>query len=207
MSEPAEPPALRLYQPGETPSAATNPAVAYVEGLAAGSRPAVVSTLKAILAEHGHPDADWTTFGWWTLRHGDTSNIRAALADRFAPTTTNRAMAVLRGVLREAWLAGLLDHEAMARATALPSVRGSRLPVGRHVETGEQRELFAACAQDRSLVGRRDAARVPRSERCPCRPGHGATWRSGWRHGWSRPGSRSWMTANRCSSAPGAVGT
>ena len=154
-----EQPVLRLYHEGETSkSVSTNPAVAYVEGLAGGSRPAVVSTLRAILVAHGQPEADWRTFAWAELRHPDTTNIRAVLADRYAPATCNRALSVLHGVMKEAWLGGLIDHESMARSTALPSVRGSRLPTGRHVEVGEQRALFAVCAQDRSLVGRRDAA-------------------------------------------------
>jgi site-specific recombinase XerD len=44
------------------------------------------------------------------------------------------------------------------RAADLPGVRGERLPRGRALSQGELRALFAACAQDPSAAGARDAA-------------------------------------------------
>lgn len=138
------------------PAPCDNPALTYVRRLAPGSRSAVTSALRQLLGTLGD-DINPFTFPWEGLRHTETSAIRAALAARLAPATTNRALAVLRGVLQEAWLAGLMGHEEMARASHLPSVRGSRLKAGRHVPVGEQRALFEACAADRSPLGRRDA--------------------------------------------------
>ena len=45
-----------------------------------------------------------------------------------------------------------------SRAADLPAVRGSRLPSGRALTSGEVIALFAACAADRSAAGARDAA-------------------------------------------------
>ncbi|MYF09298.1 MAG: tyrosine-type recombinase/integrase, partial [Rhodospirillaceae bacterium] len=57
----------------------------------------------------------------------------------------------------EAWKLGLMDGEDCQRALSVPSVKGSRLPAGRALDTGELRALFAAC-RDGTPAGARDAA-------------------------------------------------
>jgi site-specific recombinase XerD len=103
----------------------------------------------------GHRGA--LVFPWDQLRPERTSALRAALAERFAPSTANRHLAALRGVLREAWRCGLISAEERDRASDLPPVRGERLPRGRALEAAELRQLFEACA-DGSALGARDAA-------------------------------------------------
>jgi site-specific recombinase XerD len=140
------------------PSLAENPVAVYLRRLSAGSRGSIRSSLRQVLDVLGASDVDLLSFPWERLRYAETSAIRSALAERYAPATGNRALSAVRGVLKEAWRLGLMSNEAMARATDLPPIRGSRLPAGRYVTSGEQRALFEACAADRTPAGRRDAA-------------------------------------------------
>ena len=94
---------------------------------------------------------------WHALRFAHVAALRAVLAERFAPATTNKYMSAIRQVMRQAWLLGLMDGEDYQRAAAVRNVKGSRLPAGRALEGGEIRALFAACA-DGTPAGARDAA-------------------------------------------------
>ena len=95
---------------------------------------------------------------WAALRYQHTAAVRAALAARYAPATANKALAALRGVLKEAWRLGLVAADDYQRAVDLAAVRGSTLPAGRALQPGEIRALFVACAADDSPGGARDAA-------------------------------------------------
>lgn len=98
------------------------------------------------------------TLPWSSLRYQHTQAIRAKLDEKFAPSTTNKHLAALRGVLREAWRLGLVEGDNFHKAVDIPSVRVETLPAGREVSLGELRALFAACADDKSAAGARDAA-------------------------------------------------
>ena len=65
-------------------------------------------------------------------------------------------LAAVRSTVREAWRLGLVAAETVARVADVEGVKARRLPSGRHVETGEVRQLFAACGSD--PAGARDAA-------------------------------------------------
>jgi site-specific recombinase XerD len=84
--------------------------------------------------------------------------IRQRLAEAYAPTSANRMLSSLRGVLRESWNLGLLPAEEYQRAIRVKPVRGSRLPAGRALTAGEIRTLFRTCAEDQRPAGVRDAA-------------------------------------------------
>ena len=132
------------------------PAVAYLAGLAPGSRRTQSRALETLaeLATGGSMDA--RALPWHALTPAHTAALRELLAERYAPATANRHLAALRGVLREAWRLGLMPAEAYQRARDVKDVRGSRLPAGRSLQAGEVRALFAACGQDAG--GARDAA-------------------------------------------------
>jgi len=142
---------------GTVPPADRRPAFTYLASLAPGSRRtmrAALDTVAGVLS----PDHDAETFPWPALRYQHTGAVRAALGERFAPATANKALSALRGVLREAWRLGLIEAEDYRRAVDLEPVRGSRLPRGRALDAGELAALFRACADDPSPAGSRDAA-------------------------------------------------
>src|SRR5207237_2918656 len=92
--------------------------------------------------------AAWS-LAWDKLRYRHTTAVHALLADgRYAPSTANRHLAALRGVLKECWRLGYVSAEDFQRAADLEPVRGSRLPRGRAPAAGEVRALFAACEDD-----------------------------------------------------------
>lgn len=141
------------------------PALVYLARLAPSSRRTMrraLATISGLLTggadEDGRPWADVETFPWWALRYEHTSAVRREVAERYAPATANRYLSALRGVLQETWRLGLMSAESHQRAADLKNVSGSTLPAGREIGLGELRSLFAACAEDPTPAGVRDAA-------------------------------------------------
>jgi integrase len=137
-------------------AAHADPAAVYLAALAEGSRRAMQGSLDSI-AKLFPPLPEDMPFPWHLLRREHTQAIRAALGVR-APATANKMLAALRGVLREAWRLELMDAEQYQRAVDLKGFKGSRLPAGRMLETGELRALFASCAREGGSSARLDAA-------------------------------------------------
>jgi site-specific recombinase XerC len=135
---------------------ARNPVVAYLATLASSSRVTMSRSLRLLAGMLSGAGADPLRLPWHELRHEHVAALRGALSDRFAPATANRHIAALRGVLKASWRLGLMDAEALARATDVPCVRGSTLPAGREITHGEIAALIRAC--DDSPRGRRDGA-------------------------------------------------
>jgi site-specific recombinase XerD len=134
-----------------------HPAAVYLAKLSPGSRRAMraaLDTIAGILTD-GRCNAE--TLAWSALRYQHTAAVRAVLAERYRPATANKMLSVLRGVLSQAWQLGQMDAETYHRACRLDPVKGTSLPKGRALAFGELRALFAACAADPSLIGRRDA--------------------------------------------------
>jgi site-specific recombinase XerD len=95
---------------------------------------------------------------WSQLRYPHTGAVRAALAEQFSPTTVNKQLSALRGVLKECWRLGTVGAEDYYRAVDVQGVQGQTLPRGRALSSGELRGLLGACAQDETAAGIRDAA-------------------------------------------------
>ena len=132
-----------------------NPAAIYLASLAAGaSRTSMRSTLARIADALGFDLADCP---WHKLHYQHLQALRSQWQAAFAPATANKYLAAVRGVLRQAWQLGLITGEDYQRAVAVRSVKGSRLPTGRALDSGELRALFDACA-DGTPAGSRDAA-------------------------------------------------
>jgi site-specific recombinase XerD len=141
--------------PGNAPA---HPAEVYLAQLAPNSRRAVRSDLVRIAALLTADAGEPLDLPWHRLRYPHIAAIRQRLAAAYAPSSANRMLSSLRGVLRESWKLGLLPAEEYQRAIDVKPVRGSRLPAGRALTAGEIRTLFRACAEDRRPAGVRDAA-------------------------------------------------
>jgi site-specific recombinase XerD len=145
-----------------------NPVMVYLSRIAPGSRRTMAGALKTILEIGGGNGTDSAgavllsvsegRFPWWEMRYQHTQAIRAALAGRYAPSTANKILAALKGVLKECWRLGYMDAEAYHRAIDLEPVKGERLPRGRALTRVELDLLFTSCRSDTSPIGRRDLA-------------------------------------------------
>jgi site-specific recombinase XerD len=147
-------------QPVAVPPAHRHPARAYLARLAVGSRPAMRGALAVAAELLTGGRCTWETMPWHLLEAQHTKALRAELAHRYAPTTANKMLAAVRGVLREAWELGLIPGEQYHRATSFRTVRGERLLRGRALGGGELKALFEACNADKSPTGARDAALI-----------------------------------------------
>ncbi|MEO5950871.1 MAG: tyrosine-type recombinase/integrase [Chloroflexia bacterium] len=135
-----------------------HPAAVYLAHLAQGSRRTMTGALDTIAGLLTQNRCDMRTLDWSALRYQHTAALRTMLADLYAPATANKMLAALRGVLQEAWRLGKMTAEDYRRAADVSAVRGSTLPRGRALSKSELTRLFAACAKDRTIAGRRDAA-------------------------------------------------
>ncbi|MFH1743446.1 MAG: site-specific integrase [bacterium] len=145
--------------PATYPKPDENPVNCYLSTLGSkDSRRSMVCALQTIaeIATGGRCDA--FSLPWHRLKPQHTAAIRAQLAERYSPATTNHALTALRSVLKQCWRLGLIDVETRSRCCDLPPVKGETLPRGRMLTTGEIRALFEACANDHTPAGRRDAA-------------------------------------------------
>lgn len=140
------------------PLADRHPAFTYLASLSLGSRRTMRQSLDVIAGIISAGMLDAQTLPWAALRYTHATAVRSVLAERYAPSTANKILAALRGVLKEAWRLGLMDAETYRRASDLPGVRGERLPRGRALTTGELRSLFRVCGEDPTPAGARDAA-------------------------------------------------
>ncbi|WP_233508563.1 tyrosine-type recombinase/integrase, partial [Spongiactinospora gelatinilytica] len=166
---PAVRPAGQLPAVAEPVDPARDPYMVYLATLGnAESRRTMADCLDRIAAMV-HPGA---TSGagqpWHRLRYEYTARIRAMLVHRmehgddagvkWSPAHVNKHLVALRRVLREAWRLGLMTAEDMARASDVQNVKATRLPAGRHVARSAFGAILAACDEDDTPAGLRDAA-------------------------------------------------
>lgn len=135
-----------------------NPTLLYLARLAPGSRRTQKVALDRIAALLTREETTAVDLPWHLLDASQTQHIRSALTLRYAPTTANRMLAALRGVLREAWQLGLVDADRYQRAVAVENVPWFTPPRGRVLSQDEIRALFEACDRDGTPAGIRDAA-------------------------------------------------
>jgi site-specific recombinase XerD len=147
-----------LVPVGSVRPAERQPALVYLGRLAAGSRRTMRQSLDVVAGILTDGEADHETFPWEQLRYQHTVAVRAVLQEQYAPATANKILSALRGVLEEAWQLQLMGSEDYHRARHVKSVKGRSLKKGRHIARQELRDLFATCAEDPSVGGRRDAA-------------------------------------------------
>lgn len=117
----------------------------------------MVSSLRAILHVLGYSESI-DAFPWEKLRYDHVQAIRAALAQRYKPATTNRHLVALRGVLSHAHRLGYLTAEELSQVKLVKAVPGSTAKRGRMLSPEEIRTLLAGCSAEGDARGRRDAA-------------------------------------------------
>jgi hypothetical protein len=145
-----------------------NPAAVYLSRLAPGSRRTLRAALDTIARLLTGDDATTAAvIEWGALRYQHTNAIRAELAERYATATANKAIAALRGVLKEAWRLSQMSAEDYHRAADLATIRGETLPRSRGLSTAELRALFAICAARLSRICSTPAPTSRRSKTSP----------------------------------------
>jgi len=96
---------------------------------------------------------------WSAMRFEHITALRARLVESGkAPSTVNATLCALRGVARAAWNLEQMTAEQFQRIESVRSVKGSRLPSGRALSSGEVAALLDACWRDSTAAGARDAA-------------------------------------------------
>lgn len=136
-----------------------NPVHVYLASKSRSSRRTLRDSLTQIARR-----LDWTAdvarFPWHEIRLVHASAIRNWLADNYAPSTANKSLAALRGVLRQCFRFGFFaEHDLRFMLEELKYVRGERPLVGRALTQGELRAVFGAC-DGATELGARDAALV-----------------------------------------------
>lgn len=138
--------------------AALSPATFYLARLSPGTRTRTSRTLDALAAIVADKPLSGALVPWEKCRYEHTQAIRAALVERYAPSTVNVYLAALRGVLKEAWRLELMTDADYHRAIDVENISAETLPAGRELQAGELRALTQSCADDGGAAGARDAA-------------------------------------------------
>lgn len=135
-----------------------NPAAVYLASLSKGSRGTMHQALDVIAGMlTGNPDA--FNCNWSALRFQHTQAIRSKLTESsYAPATANKMLSALRKTLEAAWSLDQMSAEDYHKAAHVKGVKGSTLPAGRELSSGEITGLMAACENDITPAGARDAA-------------------------------------------------
>jgi site-specific recombinase XerD len=147
--------------PESTPHAVeTDPALAYLASLAPTGRRTMKMRLDQVaLLLAGRKNLH--VIHWERLRYEHVAAIRSLLHERgLAPASINATLYAVRGVAKAAWNLSLMSAEDYARIRNVKPARGTRLPAGRSVASGELAALLEACMKDDSPAGTRDAALV-----------------------------------------------
>ena len=143
---------------GEIFPLSLNPVVVYLSSLAPGSRRTMQQSLDVIASILTHGQQDAIACQWGQLRYQHTSAIRSKLIEKYSPATCNKMLTALRQVLKEAQRLELISPEDCAKAIDIKRVKSNALPKGRALLSEELEKLLAACTNDESITGIRDAA-------------------------------------------------
>lgn len=143
-----------------SPPNAQNPALVYLAGLSVGSRRTMRQALNTIAALLTDDQLDLVSLPWGVLRFQHTQAVRAALQEKYSPTTANKMLSALRRTLRVAWNLGSMSAEEYQRAVDLAPISGERetAAAGRALTYGEWQALLGVCMADPTPAGARDGA-------------------------------------------------
>jgi integrase/recombinase XerD len=135
-----------------------HPVTAYLSRLSAESR-LTMRTALAVAAYNLTGDASgMNELPWHRLWPDDMQKLRSWLPEGYAPTTVNRILAAVRGVLRICQALGYLSAEQQMRVSSVPPVPDRRLSKDKRVDVGDISGVLTQCHKDPRLAGRRDTA-------------------------------------------------
>lgn len=130
-----------------------NPATTYLASLTSEqSRRVMLNALQTVatclLDDGANCVEDITHITWQNIRYEHVQIIKARLHERYSPSSTNRMLSALRGVMREAWRLGYIDSDTFQRVLDVANIRAQTLPSGRNLTTGEILSLATVCMTD-----------------------------------------------------------
>ena len=138
-----------------------HPAAVYLALLRAGSRPTMRQSLDAIASLLTGGECDAMTLDWAQLKYQHTAAIQAALLEQHAPSTARKMMCALRRVLKEALRLDIISDRDYSCAVDLPQIKKNHPKLaGRALDREEIAKLLAACRNDPTVLGARDAALI-----------------------------------------------
>lgn len=143
-----------------------SPPVAYLLGLAPSSRETQAYALRAAAAAF---NAELAAVDWSSIDYPQMLALRAHVASHFAPTTANRILTAVRGVLLVCVRTGKMQRDHYATLAELAPVKGTREPRGRALDPEELAALFRRCARIPRPLGARHAATVALAYGCGLR--------------------------------------
>lgn len=143
-------------QPASLTAADQNPVLVYLGSLGSSSRRTMRNNLDAIASLISDGQVSATEFGWHQLRYQHTAAIRAALQERYAPATANKALAALRQVLKQCWRLQQMSAEDYQRAADIRNIKNETLPAGRAIASAEITAILKTCKG--TIADTRDAA-------------------------------------------------
>ena len=142
-------------------TASVNPAISYLRDLSSKlSRQTMISTLNCTarhLGANSLHDCNWSALNRDAVRW-----VIALLQELdYSPATIGTYRSAIRGVAREAWIAGLISASEFEMIKLVKPAKGKRIPKGRSLTTDEVQALLGLAESDPgSLLAVRDTAIV-----------------------------------------------
>lgn len=137
-----------------------NPAAVYLASLSQGSRRTMRGALDKVAAMLTNERCDAISLDWSRLRFQHVALVRSELLSEYAASTVNKHLSAIRGTLKAAYRLRQMRGEDYRNAAAVESVKVKTEPAGRMLSSQEVAALLAACADDPTPAGIRDAAMI-----------------------------------------------
>lgn len=136
-----------------------HPVLIYLASLSNGSRRTMRSSLDMVSGFISGGKADSLHFDWSALRYQHVAAVKAAMSEVYAPSTANKMLSALKGVMKECSRLGYISSEDLAKVCDVSSVKGHRVPKGRALSKEELHSIFHCCSEDENRKrGMRDYA-------------------------------------------------
>lgn len=134
-------------EPGRT-SGDRDPVLVYLASLSQGSRRTVASSLDIVAGFLSGGSQSAASLDWPSLGYQHVAAVRSALAESYAPSTANKILSSVKGVMRECRRLGYISSDELSEICDVPSVRGSRTRKGRAISREELRRVLHVCSVD-----------------------------------------------------------